>query len=195
MANMERVGIFGGSFDPVHLGHLLVAQAAREEMGLDRLIFVPANRSPFKQANDPASVSLRMRMLRLALTGLSWCTLSEVEVERGGVSYTVDTVRHLASQLTASRLFLLIGEDNLSGLSDWKDAHLLKQMVEFLVIPRPRGGRPSVLEGITLHELKGWPLDLSSSVIRQRVRDGLSVDHLVPPGVADVIRHNRLYLP
>lgn len=195
MENIKRVGIFGGSFDPVHLGHLLVAQAAREEMALDQLIFVPANLSPFKQQNDPAPAELRLRMLRLALAGLPWCSVSQVELARGGVSYTADTVRHLASQFTAGRIFLLIGEDNLTGLSDWKDAEGLTQMVEFLVIPRPGAARPSVLEGMTLHRLKGWPLDLASSVIRQRVHDGLSVDHLLPAGVADVIRHNRLYLP
>jgi nicotinate-nucleotide adenylyltransferase len=195
MVNVKRIGIFGGSFDPVHLGHLLVAHAAREEMNLDQLIFVPANLSPFKTRNHPAPEALRLRMLRLALAGLNWCSVSDLELKRGGISYTVDTVRSLASQFAGCRLFLLIGEDNLAGLPEWKEAGELKARVEFLVIPRPGSSTAAELPGITLHWLKGWPIKISSSVIRQRVREGLPVDHLVPPGVADIIRHNQLYLP
>jgi len=191
MATAKRVGIFGGSFDPVHLGHLLVARAAREEMKLDRLIFVPANRSPFKQESPPAPDALRLRMLRLALAGVEWSCVSDVELKRGGVSYSVDTVRTLGREFPGAQLFLLIGEDNLESLSSWREVGTLLKLVEFLVIPRPGAASAPELPGATLHRLTGWPIHLSSSQIRQRVRDGLPVDHLV----ADVIRHNRLYLP
>ena len=195
MGDLKRIGIFGGSFDPVHLGHLLVAQAAREEMELDRLIFVPAHRSPFKQEDVPAPEPLRMRMLRHALAGLEWCRVSDVELRRGGVSYTIDTVRSLAAEFNGCRLFLLIGEDNVTGLGDWREVAALKRMVEFLVIPRPGFSGPPGGTDMKLHRLKGWPIQLSSSDIRARVRDHLRVDHLLPAGVADVIRDNRLYLP
>lgn len=194
MATAKRVGIFGGSFDPVHLGHLLVARAAREEMKLDRLIFVPANRSPFKQESPPAPDALRLRMLRLALAGVEWSCVSDVELKRGGVSYSVDTVRTLSDQFPGAQLFLLIGEDNVNSLSAWREAGTLLNLVEFLVIPRPGVAPARELPGGILHRLKGWPIRLSSSQIRERVRDGLPVEHLLPPGVADVIRHNRLYL-
>ena len=172
-----------------------MAFAAREEMCLDQLIFVPANLSPFKQENSPAPEQLRMKMLRLALAGLDWCAVSDVELRRGGVSYTVDTVRELRGTFAGSQLFLLIGEDNLVGLSSWHEADELKKQVEFLVVPRP-GLPPSPgVAGLKAHRLTGWPIEVASSTIRQRIREGLPVEHLVPPAVIDVIHHNRLYLP
>src|SRR4249920_2716230 len=93
---MQRIGLFGGSFDPVHLGHLLVAQAAREELGLDRLFFIPAAQSPFKPESKPSTGTERLRLLRLALAGKTWCELDPQEVDRGGVSFTIDTVRDYA---------------------------------------------------------------------------------------------------
>src|SRR5213594_2468260 len=93
---MERFGLFGGSFDPVHLGHLLVAQAAREELELTRLFFIPAAQSPFKPANEPTSAALRLRLLRLALAGQTFCEIDEQEINRGGVSYSIETVRDYA---------------------------------------------------------------------------------------------------
>jgi nicotinate-nucleotide adenylyltransferase len=194
MTDDKRIGIFGGSFDPVHLGHLLVAHAAREEMQLDRLIFVPALRSPFKQSSMPAPEALRLRMLHLALAGLNWCEVSDCELKRGGLSYTIDTVRELSESHPAGRLFFLIGEDNLAALPAWREAEELKRRVEFLVIPRPGNAGDGAPEGATVHRLQGWPVRISSSVIRQRVREALPVDHLVPPAVAEVIRHNHLYL-
>src|SRR5215211_7949768 len=93
---MKRIGLFGGSFDPVHLGHLLVAQAACEELALDRLFFIPAAQSPFKPVNDPAPAALRLRMLRLALAGKSKYEIDEQELDRGGLSFTIETVRDYA---------------------------------------------------------------------------------------------------
>jgi nicotinate-nucleotide adenylyltransferase len=194
MAGQTRTGIFGGTFDPVHLGHLLVACAAHEEMQLDRLIFVPVCRSPFKSDNVPADDALRLRMLRLALAGLPWCEVNDVELTRGGVSYTIDTVRWFRERHSDTRLFLLIGEDQLTGLAQWRDIGALKQIVEFVVVPRP-GTRPvDALEGATFHRLNGWPFEVSSSDIRERVRAGRAIEPLVPAAVAQVIRDNRLYL-
>src|SRR5271165_3132622 len=95
---MERIGLFGGSFDPVHLGHLLVAQAAREELGLARLFFVLAAQSPFKPERQPTPARERLHLLRLALAGWSWCELDDQEIKRGGISYTIDTVRDYAAR-------------------------------------------------------------------------------------------------
>ena len=94
----ERIGLFGGSFDPVHLGHLLVAQAAREELDLARLFFIPAAQSPFKPDSQPTPAPERLRLLRLALAGKTWCEIDEQEIRRGGVSYTIDTVRDYAGR-------------------------------------------------------------------------------------------------
>src|SRR5664279_3437796 len=134
---MQRIGLFGGSFDPVHLGHLLVAQAAREELDLTRLFFIPAAQSPFKPDSQPAPAPERLRLLRLALTGKTWCEIDEQELRRGGVSYTIDTVRDYGARFHEALLFYLIGADHLPQLPKWRAAEELARLVEFVVIPRP----------------------------------------------------------
>src|SRR6185436_13995352 len=113
---MQRIGLFGGSFDPVHLGHLLVAQAAREELGLERLFFIPAAQSPFKPDQKPTPAEERLRLLRLALAGRAWAEIDEQEIERGGVSYTIDTARDYAARFPGDRLCYLIGADHVEQL-------------------------------------------------------------------------------
>src|ERR1700690_2778601 len=111
-----KIGFFGGSFAPVHLGHLLVAQAAMEEVGLDRLFFIPAAQSPFKPENQPAHASVRLQWLRLALAGKINCEMDDQEIRRGGVSYTIDTLRDYAKRFPNAQLFCLIGADNAAKL-------------------------------------------------------------------------------
>src|SRR5690606_38237049 len=132
-----RIGLYGGSFDPVHLGHVLVAQAAREEMELDRIIFIPAAQSPFKPNRVLSPDKIRLQMLRLALAGLSYCEVDGLELERGGVSYTIDTVREYVQRQPGAELFYLIGGDHVAQLPKWRDADELAGRVTFLVIPRP----------------------------------------------------------
>src|SRR5216683_6464617 len=110
---MERFGLFGGSFDPVHLGHLLVAQAAREELSLTRLFFIPAAQSPFKPARPPTPANERLRLLRLALAGKEWCEIDEQEIQRGGLSYTIDTVKEYTQRFPRTQLFYLVGSDQV----------------------------------------------------------------------------------
>jgi len=230
-----RLGLFGGSFDPVHLGHLLVALAAREELALTRLFFIPAAQSPFKPERKPTPANERLRLLRLALAGTSWCEIDEQEIKRGGVSYTIDTVRDYARRFPAAELFYLVGADQPPQLHKWREAVELARLVEFVVMPRPElaerratpgaaslneGGasdNPEVLDGsgaagagtaafeqqatavkvaqpFRLRTLVGFPLGVSSSQIRERVKTGLTIDHLVPDAVAKAIRDNGLYL-
>jgi nicotinate-nucleotide adenylyltransferase len=189
-----NLALFGGSFDPVHLGHLLVAQAAREELGLDRLFFVPAAQSPFKPDQPLAPAPERLRLLRLALAGQTGCEVDDQEVRRGGVSYTIDTVRDYARRYPGAALFYLIGADNIAKLPEWREAGELASLAEFVAVPRP--GRtaapfPAPFRGRTL---KGFPFAISSSDIRARLKAGLAVNHLVPDAVAEAIRNNRLYL-
>jgi len=191
---MERFGLFGGSFDPVHLGHLLVAQAAREELSLTRLFFIPAAQSPFKPERPPTPANERLRLLRLALAGKEWCEIDDQEIQRGGVSYTIETVRDYRNRFPRAQLSYLIGGDNVSELPKWRQAKELAGIVEFVVIPRP--GRmdvpfPPPFRGRTL---KGFPLGISSSQIRDRIRAGEPIEDLVPAAVAEAIHNNRLYL-
>lgn len=188
-----RLGLYGGSFDPVHLGHLLVAQAAMEELSLDRLGFIPAAHSPFKPGTAPAPAAVRLRMLRLALAGETRFDVDELELRRGGVSYSVDTVREIAARHPGTELFWLIGADHVPTLPKWREAEMLAGLVEFVVIPRP--GEPSVTLPAPwrLRHLRGWPLAVSSSEIRRRVAAGKEVRHLLPNFVAEVIDSEKLY--
>src|SRR6266850_2455614 len=191
---MPHIGLFGGSFDPVHMGHLLVAQAAKEEVGLERLFFVPAAQSPFKPESKPTPPNERLRLLRLALAGKTWCEIDEQEVKRGGVSYTIDTIRDYRKRFPGAELFYLIGGDHVAQLPKWREATDLADAVQFLVIPRPGQAEAPLPPPFRGRKLIGFPLGVSSSQIRARVKAGLPVDHLVPAAVAEAIRNNRLYL-
>lgn len=191
---MQRIGLYGGSFDPVHLGHLLVAQAAIEELGLARLFLIPAAQSPFKPDRQPAPAAVRAQLLRLALAGKTNCEVDEQEIRRGGVSYTVDTLRDHARRFPAAELFYLIGADNVAKLPQWREPAELARLAQFVVVPRPGDGEatfPAPFRGL---RLKGFPLGVSSSQIRARVRAGQSIEHLVTAPVAEAIGNNRLYL-
>jgi nicotinate-nucleotide adenylyltransferase len=189
-----KLGLLGGSFDPVHLGHLLVAQAATEELGLDRLFFIPAAQSPFKPEGHSAPAALRLQWLRLALAGKTNCEIDEQEIRRGGVSYTIDTLRDYAKRFPQAELFYLIGADNAAKLNEWREAGELAQLAEFVATPRPGeapANFPAPFRGRTL---KGFPLAVSSSEIRARVKAGLPLEPLVPPPVAEAICAAKQYL-
>ena len=190
---MRRIGLFGGSFDPIHFGHLLVAQAAREELRLDQLIFIPARHSPFKPEGHPAPTAARLCLLRLALAGKPWCSVDDQELQRGGVSYSIETVRNY-SQNRDAELFYLIGADNVPFLPKWRDADELACLAQFVAIPRPGQAECPFPEPFRGQFLAGFPFAVSSSQIRSRVKSGLPLDHLVPAAVAEAIRNNGLYL-
>ncbi len=191
---MERIGLFGGSFDPVHLGHLLVAQAAYEELHLARLFFVPASQSPFKPESQLAPAAARLRMLRLALAGQNHYEVDDQEIKRGGTSFSIDTVRDYVSRYPAVEIFYLIGADHVSQLPKWRAAEELARLVEFVVIPRPGAAGIIAQPPFRLRGLQGFPLGVSSSQIRARVRAALPIDGLVPGAVAEAIRNSKLYL-
>ena len=191
---MQRIGLFGGSFDPVHLGHLLVAQAAREELNLDRLHFIPAAQSPFKPERQPTPASERLRLLRLALAGKAWCEIDEQELKRGGVSFTIDTLRDYATRFAGAQLYYLIGSDHVPQLPKWRDADELARLAQFVVIPRPGQGEAPLPPPFQGRTLRGFPLGVSSSQLRARIKSGLSIEHLVSAAVAEAIRNNGLYL-
>jgi nicotinate-nucleotide adenylyltransferase len=191
---VQRIGLFGGSFNPVHLGHLLVAQAAREELALARLFFIPAAQSPFKPGLAPAPAAMRLQLLRLALAGQTECELDDQEIRRGGISFTIDTVRDYARRFPGAELFCLIGADHVGQLPHWREADALARMVEFVVIPRPGEPRVETPPPFRARHLHGFPLGVSSSQVRERIKAGRPVELLVGPAVAEAICKNRLYL-
>lgn len=191
---MQRIGLYGGSFDPIHTGHVLVGQAAIEELQLTRLFFIPAARSPFKPDQQPAPCEQRLAMVRLALAGRVDCEVDDVEIQRGGTSFTVDTVRYFAQRFPKTKLFYLIGADNVAALPKWRSPEELADLADFLVIPRPGETPVPIPAPFRGQYLKGFPFGVSASQIRARVKAGQTVEYLVPAPVAEAIRNNRLYL-
>jgi nicotinate-nucleotide adenylyltransferase len=189
-----RIGLYGGSFDPVHVGHVLVAQAAREEVQLDRIFFIPAAQSPFKPGRVLSPDAIRLQMLRLALAGMTYSEVDPQEVERGGVSYSIDTVRDYAQRFPGAELFYLIGGDHVEQLPKWREAGELAERVTFIVLPRPGQKAAEAKPPFKLKHLVGFQIGVSASQIRERVRQKLPVDSLVGAPVAETIRHNDLYL-
>jgi nicotinate-nucleotide adenylyltransferase len=189
-----KLGIFGGSFDPIHLGHLLVAQAAVEELGLDRLFFIPAAQSPFKPENRPTPDAIRLQLLRLALAGKINCEVDDQEIRRGGISYTVDTLRAYAKHFPGAELFYLIGADNVPKLNEWHEPAELARLVEFVAIPRPGGAATVFPPPFHWRVLRGFPFAVSSSEIRARVKAGLTIEHLVPAAVAEAIHAAKIFV-
>jgi len=158
------------------------------------MFFVPAAQSPFKPDRQPTPANERLRLLRLALAGEPGCEVDDQEIRRGGISYTIETVRDYARRYPGAELFYLIGADNVEHLPKWRDAAELARSTRFAAVPRP-GERevpfPVPFRGQTL---RGFPFAVSSSDIRSRVKAGASIEHLVPPAVAEAIRNYRLYL-
>jgi nicotinate-nucleotide adenylyltransferase len=190
---MLRIGIFGGSFDPVHLGHQLVAQAAREELQLDRVFFVPAAQSPFKPDRRMAPGKIRAAMLRMSLLGKTWAEVDTQELDRGGISYSIDTVSNFRSRFPDAEVFYLIGADHVAQLPKWRHSGALARMTTFVVIPRPGETPVPAPAGFKLQWLKGFPVTISASEIRARVKARLPVDALTGAIVAEAIRNNGLY--
>jgi len=191
---VQNIGLYGGSFDPIHTGHVLVSQAAIEELQLNRLFFIPAARSPFKPDQQPAPSEQRLALIRLALAGRPDCEVDDFEIQRGGTSFTIDTVRYFTQRFPGAKLFYLIGADNVPGLAKWREAGALAELVEFVVIPRPGQEQIPLPAPFRGQYLTGFPFGVSASQIRERVKAGKTITHLVPSPVAEAIRNNRLYL-
>jgi nicotinate-nucleotide adenylyltransferase len=191
---MERVGLFGGSFNPIHYGHLLMARAALEELNLSRLFFIPAAQSPFKPEAGLAPGSERLRLLRLALAGETQCEVDDQEIGRGGISYSVNTAREYAARFPGAELWYLIGADHARLLPKWRAAEELASLVQFAVVPRPGEPPEAVAPPFRCRWLRGWSMAISASEIRERVRGSRPIEGLVPPMVAEAIHIYRLYL-
>ena len=192
-----KIGFLGGSFDPVHFGHLIAAQDAFEQHKLDRLILVPAAQAPLKPSEAQSTAAERLEMLRLSVEWDERFEISDYELKRGGVSYTIDSVRHFRSLHPNDDLFWIIGGDQLPRLHLWKGIEELVTLVEFIFLERP--GYPvkahPEIKGLRLHRCDGHLLAISSTELRERVKDHLSLDYFVPHKAIVYIRENGLYRP
>lgn len=185
---MKKIGIFGGTFDPIHHGHLILARDAAETLQLDSVIFIPAAISPHKLDREPTSPEIRLEMLRAAIEGEPGFAFDAMELERTSPSYAVDTVETLRQDEPAAEYFFLVGEDNVARLSTWHRFPELSNMVQFVVLDR------SGLNTAHPYPVIRRQLDISATDIRKRVASGRSIRYLVPPAVEKIIRERQLYL-
>jgi nicotinate-nucleotide adenylyltransferase len=186
-----RIGIFGGTFDPPHVGHLIAAQEVYEQLGLDRLLLIPAAVPPHKRDETVSPGEVRLEMLRAAVAGDDRFEVSEVELERDGPSYTVDTLRALRTDHPDAELFLAMGADQLDAFDTWKAPDEIVGLATLVTFGRSgtepeSGGRP-----VTRVEVP--EIDISSTLIRQRVARGAPIRYLVAAGVESIIRASALY--
>ena len=185
-----RLGIFGGSFNPIHHGHLVIATRAAEQLKLGRILFIPTVVSPLKRRRDMAPDRERLAMVRKAIRGEPRFEASDLELRRGGTSYTVDTLREL-KRTTGARLYLLLGADALAQMPRWREPDEVRRLATLVGVGRPglrQGGRmPKYCK------VRAPLLEISGTDIRRRVRKGLSIRYLVPDAVALHIREKGLY--
>jgi len=211
-----KIGLMGGTFNPVHLAHLRIAEESRELCALDRIVFIPAADPPHKPLAGDVSFAQRCEMVRLAITGNPVFELSDVEGRRGGKSYSIDTISHYCARHPDDELFFIIGSDSFLEIGLWHRYAEIFRLCSLIVIERP--GRPAgdplsalpvairgefgytclpnMLQhesGRTVHILRGRPLDISSTGIRNRVAAGRPITGLVPPAVEAYIKNQRIY--
>jgi nicotinate-nucleotide adenylyltransferase len=186
------IGVFGGSFDPVHHGHLIVGRVAYEKLGLTRLAFVPAREQPFKQGRHRSSAEHRCAMLSLAISAMPGFLLERLELDRPGPSYTVHTLRELQQRHPGTELMLLLGADAAAELSEWYEADQIPRLARIVVFARP-GSQVSLKPPIA-QVIEVPAIDISATEVRRRVSRGQPIRYWVPDTVAEYIARHRLYL-
>ena len=197
----QSIAIFGGTFNPIHIGHLRLAEDVREEFNIDRIIFIPTNIPPHKELEGGVSAIDRLNMVRIAVRGNKNFDIDDIEIKRGGVSYTVDTVRYLYREYNfKDKPYFIIGSDQARIIDKWKGLDELSKKLKFIVLIRKN-------ERDKIEEIKGIfagkkidsaffakrEIDITSSEIRNRVKEGKSIRYLVVPEVYKYIFANNLY--
>lgn len=199
---MKKIGIFGGTFNPVHTAHLIIAETAREEAGLDDILFVPSGCSYLKNVSEILPARERINMTGLAIEDNPHFALSTIEIDRGGNSYTCDTLTELKERYPEQEYYLIVGADNLFTMEEWKNVELIFQNAKILAAVRGGRKRSDMEEkmaqlkekyGADISLLDVRHIDISSSMIRKRVAEGRSIRYIVPDKVRDYIIKNHLY--
>ena len=191
---MSKVGIFGGTFDPIHMGHLITAQSVKELRNLEKIIFIPAFISPHKSDAKTSSPSDRLNMIKLAVEGIPFFDYSDIEVKKGGVSYSVDTLRELKKRYT--ELEFIIGYDNIFTFHTWKEPDEILKLAKIIVLKR-RSSHPPEFEDKYYHQaifVETRGIEISATDIRERVKKGMPINFLVPPDVMEYIYKQKLYI-
>ena len=192
----QKIAVMGGTFDPIHLGHLLMAEIVRSDAGMDRVLFIPAGNPPHKRDNEITSPEDRFQMTKLAIQNHPYFDVSRIEIDRPGYTYTVETLKMLEGQNDGSKeYYILLGADAFAYVPHWREAEKVISQARFIVVQRP---------GYTVETLENLPeinfqtvfvplMDISSTLIRERIKEGLSIRYMVPESVREYIETNGLY--
>ena len=189
---MNRIGLLGGTFNPIHIGHLTMAQIALERLRLKKVIFIPSNLPPHKIVKGLVPALHRYAMVRLAIQGYPHFEVSDVEVKRKGKSYSIDTIKYFHSILSArTKLYFIIGEDALARLHTWKEFKKIQKLVSFIVVNRP--GYKHRAAKSKYHFVNMPEIDIASSFLRNRIAERKSIKYFVPERVYRYIKRHQLY--
>jgi nicotinate-nucleotide adenylyltransferase len=192
---IKRIGILGGTFDPPHVGHLIIAEQACAQLRLDMLLFIPAFLPPHKESGGRADPRQRLKMVRLATSGRPKFGVSSIEMRRKGISYTIDTLHEIEKIYRGATVYLIVGGDNFASFKSWKSVDEIAKLATIVVYKRKplkkETTRPKMAK---LVHLRGALLDISSTMIRDRVKRGESIRFLVPESVRRFIDKNKLYI-
>lgn len=186
-----KIGILGGTFNPVHIGHLILAEEVREKLGLDKVIFVPTYKPAHKENSDIIDARHRYKMIRLAIGKNRYFAVSDIEVKRDGLSYTIDTIKELKKVYPADELYFIIGSDLLKYLDEWKDLGEIIKIVKFIVATRPGYALEKLPSYISTMEIRA--VDISGFEIRRAIKENRSFRYLVAEPVFKYIVKNKLY--
>ena len=186
-----RLGVLGGSFDPIHLGHLILGEKAREQLGLDKVMYMPAGNQWRKEGQDVGAAEHRLAMVRLAVEGNSAFEVSSMEIDRDGRTYTVETLEQLHAESPGVEISFMVGADALADMPHWKDPERIMELATLCVAGRRGEGSDSQDERVTRIEMP--EVGISSTEIRDRVKAGKSIRYLVPDVVEQYVREQRLY--
>jgi nicotinate-nucleotide adenylyltransferase len=188
---VERLGVFGGTFDPIHVGHLVAAVNARHALALDRVLLVVANQPWQKSDRSVTPGEERLALVEAAVEGAPGLEASGLEIDRGGDSFTADTLEELSDD--ERQLFVIVGADVAAQLDTWERVDVVRRLATLVVVNRPGAGAPDVGAGWTVETVEIPQLEISSSDLRARAADGRPLDHLVPRAVINRIRESGLY--
>lgn len=186
-----KIGILGGTFNPIHYGHLILGEQVLGQLGLDRVIFVPSFIPPHKKNDAVVEAAHRLRMVRLAVGRNAHFAVSDIEIRRRGKSYTVDTLRQICRKYREAELFFICGSDLVSELPTWKNLDEILRMAKFVLAKRPGFGKR--LSGKSFLKIDVAQVDISSSLIRDLIHRGNSIRYLTPEGVVEYIEKHGLY--
>lgn len=189
-----NVGLYGGTFDPPHLGHLVAAQDACAALSLDRVLFIPAALPPHKQNRPVTKAETRVEMLRAAIADNEQFEICTLELERDGPSYTADTLRELTKQMPGTHFFLLLGVDQVRDFATWREPEAVAKMATLAMLTRGEI-QQAVPDSVAGHVVQVTRLDISSTLIRERAARGEPIRYLVADGVERIIRREGLYRP